>query len=229
MQRPKSRGKALIWQCSSACWPRRLRGLTRTDHMLRNGRRAPNRITLSIDNVWIWTRPIAAAVPRSDLPISKLARLPSLKSLSRLDFFREAGPAPRAARATPIARILPLCPAITQQPKTTRIDLNAWRLRPLAPQISQIGSGSDRAESRNRAAGSRLRLRASRCRCLQSRCCANADALTVAALADRGRDTALATDGRSMATVSVIVFVPVASRQDSSLPLSAATDRYRKI
>jgi len=41
--------------------------------MLRNGRRAPNRITLSIDNVGIWTRPIAAAVRRSAfrLPASR--------------------------------------------------------------------------------------------------------------------------------------------------------------
>ena len=34
-------------------------------------------------------------------------------------------------------------------------------------------------------------------------------------LSDRGRETGLATDGRSMATGSVIVFIPVASRQDS--------------
>jgi hypothetical protein len=46
---------------------------------------------------------------------------------------------------------------------------------------------------------------------------ASADALTVSAL-DRGRGTGLATG----ATVSVISVIPVASRQDSSLPLSAA-------
>jgi hypothetical protein len=45
---------------------------------------------------------------------------------------------------------------------------------------------------------------------LQSRCSASADALTVAGLADRGRETGLATDPRSMA-VSAIVFAPVAS------------------
>jgi hypothetical protein len=39
------------------------------------------------------------------------------------------------------------------------------------------------------------------------RCCANADALTVAGFLDRGRETCLATDA-----VSLIVFVPVASR-----------------
>jgi hypothetical protein len=47
---------------------------------------------------------------------------------------------------------------------------------------------------------------------LQSRCSANADALTVAGFLDRGRETGLATDGRSTLTVSAIVFVPVASR-----------------
>ena len=39
----------------------------------------------------------------------------------------------------------------------------------------------------------------------------HADALTVAGLADCRREIGLATEGRSMATVSVIVFVPVAS------------------
>ena len=44
-----------------------------------------------------------------------------------------------------------------------------------------------------------------------SRCCANADALT--GLVDRRRETAaLATDGRLVATVSAIVFVPVTRR-----------------
>ena len=47
---------------------------------------------------------------------------------------------------------------------------------------------------------------------LQSRCCASADALTVAGFLDRGRGTGLATDEPSLLTVSVIVFVPVASR-----------------
>jgi hypothetical protein len=89
--RPKSRGKALIWQCSSARWPIQLRGLTGTDHMLRNGRRAPNRITLSIDNVGIWTRPIAAAVRRSAF------RLPASGRIIRKGFSRsissKSGPA----------------------------------------------------------------------------------------------------------------------------------------
>ena len=40
---------------------------------------------------------------------------------------------------------------------------------------------------------------------------ANADALTLAGFLDRGRETGLATDGRSTVTVSAIVFVPVAS------------------
>jgi hypothetical protein len=43
------------------------------------------------------------------------------------------------------------------------------------------------------------------------RCNANADALTVAGLADRCRETGLATGGGSTPTVAVIVFVPVAS------------------
>jgi len=41
---------------------------------------------------------------------------------------------------------------------------------------------------------------------LQSRCSASADALTVAGFLVRGRETGLATDGRSMVTVSAIVF-----------------------
>ena len=47
---------------------------------------------------------------------------------------------------------------------------------------------------------------------LQSRCSASADALTVAGFLDRRRETGLATEGRSMAAVSVIVVIPVASR-----------------
>ncbi|TFW58392.1 hypothetical protein CT676_24530 [Bradyrhizobium sp. MOS001] len=53
---------------------------------------------------------------------------------------------------------------------------------------------------------------------LQSRWSAKADALTVAGLSDRGRATGLATG----ATVSDISVIPVASRQDSSRPVSAA-------
>ena len=54
-------------------------------------------------------------------------------------------------------------------------------------------------------------------------CSASADALTVAGLTDRGRETvALAAGARSMGTVSAMVSVPVATGQDSSLPLSAA-------
>src|SRR5258706_13148184 len=50
---------------------------------------------------------------------------------------------------------------------------------------------------------------------------ASADALTVAGLVDRRRETGLATEERSMATVSAIVVVPVALRQDSSLLLAS--------
>ena len=68
----------------------------------------------------------------------------------------------------------------------------------------------------------RLNVGSSDCR-EQSRCAAKTDAETVAGFLDRGRETvALAAGGRSMATVSVISVIPVASRQDSSLPLSAA-------
>ena len=48
---------------------------------------------------------------------------------------------------------------------------------------------------------------------LQSRCSANADALTGSGFPDR-REIGLATDGRHMLTVSVIMLVPVAVRQD---------------
>jgi prophage regulatory protein len=51
---------------------------------------------------------------------------------------------------------------------------------------------------------------------LQSRCCASADALTVAGFLDRGR---------SMVTVSAIVFVPVASRQDTPIAVFAWMER----
>jgi hypothetical protein len=44
---------------------------------------------------------------------------------------------------------------------------------------------------------------------LQSRSSANANALTVAGFLDRGRETGLVTDGRSMVTVWA-TFVPVA-------------------
>ena len=50
---------------------------------------------------------------------------------------------------------------------------------------------------------------------------ANADALTVAGFLDRGRETGLAAGGRSMVTVSAIVFVPVASRQHTPIAASA--------
>ena len=50
-----------------------------------------------------------------------------------------------------------------------------------------------------------------------------ADALTVAGFLDRGRGTGLATGARSMATVSVISVIPVASRQ----PLSRKSWRRR--
>jgi hypothetical protein len=52
---------------------------------------------------------------------------------------------------------------------------------------------------------------------LQSRCSANADAVTVAGFLDRGRETGLATG----ATVSVISVIPVASRQDTPIAVSA--------
>jgi hypothetical protein len=47
---------------------------------------------------------------------------------------------------------------------------------------------------------------------LQSKCSANADALTVAGFRDHGREMDLATDGRSMEMVAAIAFVPVASQ-----------------
>jgi hypothetical protein len=51
---------------------------------------------------------------------------------------------------------------------------------------------------------------------LHSRCSANADALTVAGFLDRGR---------SMVTVSAIVFVLVASRQETPIAASAWMER----
>ena len=96
--RPKSRGKALIWQCSSARWPIQLRGLTGTDHMLRNGRRAPNRITLSIDNVGIWTRPIAAPVLRSAFQLPAFSPNSLKSNLASLADCQERPASPGAAR-----------------------------------------------------------------------------------------------------------------------------------
>ena len=95
----------------------------------------------------------------------------------------------------------------------------------LAPQVSQVGNAAlvEREAVTHLAVGSRLRLRACRCEVrLQSRCSANADALTVAGFLGRGRETGLATERRLLATVSGIACGPVASPQDSPLLLSAA-------
>jgi len=61
---------------------------------------------------------------------------------------------------------------------------------------------------------------------LQSKCCASADALTVAGLVDCRRDTAaLATGGRPMVTVSAIVFVPVVTKVSDRTATAAAFRR----
>ena len=99
-------------------------------------------------------------------------------------------------------------------PENQRSPRRAVTASSRAASIAGRQRGPDRAESRHLAAGSRLRLRACRCRSgCKSRCRASADALTVAGLVDRGRET--------MVTVSAIVFVPVASRQDTPTAASA--------
>ena len=103
--RPKSRGKALIWQCSLARWPIQLRGLTGTDHMLRNGRRAPSHVTLSSDNAMVESEHLDSAHRRScpSIGFSKLAsRRITWKRFSAFDFqVRAAGPCPLAPRHLP--------------------------------------------------------------------------------------------------------------------------------
>jgi hypothetical protein len=87
-----------------------------------------------------------------------------------------------------------------------------WRLSPLAPQVSQVGNAAlvegeagtlplDHAFGFELADVGRSAIEVQRqCQC--------ADRL---GLLDRSRETGLVMDGRSMATVSAIVFVPVAS------------------
>jgi hypothetical protein len=91
------------------------------------------------------------------------------------------------------------------------VRLAAERLPPLAPQVSQVSNAVLVKREAvtlplDHAFGLPMYVR------LQSRCRANADALTVAGFLDGGRELGLATRGRSMVTVSVIAFVPVASR-----------------
>ena len=52
---------------------------------------------------------------------------------------------------------------------------------------------------------------------LQSSCSANAEALTVAGFADRGRETGLATGGRSLVTLLVIVTLVAVGQLTSAL------------
>ena len=93
------------------------------------------------------------------------------------------------------------------------VGLRARRLLPLAPQVSQVGNAAlvereavtlplDHAFGFELADVGPAAIEV-------QRQCRRADGR---GLADRRRETGLATGGRSMATVSAIVFVPVASR-----------------
>ena len=92
------------------------------------------------------------------------------------------------------------------------VRLTARRLSPLAPQVSQVGNAAliEREAvtlALNYAFGFELADVGPAAIEMQR----YADALTVAGFLDLGRETGLATDERSMATVSAIVFAPVAS------------------
>ena len=93
------------------------------------------------------------------------------------------------------------------------VGLRARRLLPLAPQVSQVGNAAlvereavtlplDHAFGFELADVGPAAIEV-------QRQCRRADGR---GLSDRGRETGLATGGRSMVTVSVIVFIPVASR-----------------
>ena len=93
-----------------------------------------------------------------------------------------------------------------------RISRSARRLLPLASQVSQVGNAAlveqeavtlplDHAFGFELADVGPAAIEVQR-----------ADALTVARFLDCGRETGLATDGRSMVMISAIVFVPVTSR-----------------
>jgi len=90
------------------------------------------------------------------------------------------------------------------------ISRSARRLLPLAPQVPQVGN-SARVEREavtlplDHAFGFELADVGPAAIEVQ-----RADALTVARFLDCGRETGLATDGRSTVPVSVIVFIPVA-------------------
>jgi hypothetical protein len=97
-----------------------------------------------------------------------------------------------------------------------RVSRRAWRLLPLAPQVSQVGNTAlvereavtlplDHAFGFEFSDVGPAAIEV-------QRQCRRADALTVAGFLDRGRETGLPTGGRPMVTVSAIVFVPVASR-----------------
>ena len=98
------------------------------------------------------------------------------------------------------------------------ISLTARRLPPLAPQVSEVSNAAlvereAAALPLDHAFGFEL----ADVDPVQSKCSANADALTVAGFLDRVRETGLATG----ATVSVISILPVASRQDTPIAASA--------
>jgi len=82
-------------------------------------------------------------------------------------------------------------------------------LPPLAPQVSEVRNAAlvelEAAPWRWITPSASSLLMYVR---LQSRCCASADALTVAGFLDRGRETLMATG----ATVSVVSVIPAASR-----------------
>ena len=97
--------------------------------------------------------------------------------------------------------------------------LSAWRLLPLAPQVSQVGNAAlvereavtlplDHAFGFELADVGPAAIEV-------QRQCRRADGRGLPDWVGDGR-------GRSTVMVSGIVFVPAASRQDSSLPLSAA-------
>jgi len=90
-------------------------------------------------------------------------------------------------------------------------------LPPLAPQVSQIDNAAQLEREAVTLPLDHASASSFRCKVhLQSRCCASADALAVAGLADRLREiAALAAGGRSLATVAAIVFVPVGPQEDT--------------
>jgi hypothetical protein len=96
------------------------------------------------------------------------------------------------------------------RPLKISVRLTAWRLPPLAPQEPQVGNAAliereavtlplDHAFGFELADVGPAAIEVQR----------RADALTVAGFLDRGRETGLATDGRSTVTASLIVFVPL--------------------